>query len=263
MIPAFRERYNQEFTEEKYKAYLNGLDQLYPGHLEFRIAETPVFVPKDFMQKILDACESIVDVVTQPEYLKQSEKAIPEHLRVPNEDSHPHCIAFDFGVCENESGELEPQLIEMQGFPSLFAWQVLLPETHHQHFWWPNHFDVYLNGYTRETYIDLLKKVIIANHPVENVVLLEIFPHHQKTRVDFYATETLLGIKTVCLTELIQEGKSFFIIMKERKPRLKGSTTVLFSTTFFNSQKKFRKKGRYFSRNSMLNGCRIPTGSIA
>jgi hypothetical protein len=248
MIPAFRERYNEEFTEEKYKAYLNGLDQLYPGHLEFRIAETPVFVPKDFMQKILDACESIVDVVTQPEYLKQSEKAIPEHLRVPNEDSHPHCIAFDFGVCENGSGELEPQLIEMQGFPSLFAWQVLLPETHHHYFWWPNHFDVYLNGYTRETYIDLLKKVIIANHPVENVVLLEIFPHHQKTRVDFYATETLLGIKTVCLTELIQEGKTLFYNNEGKKTEIKRIYNRVIFDDLFQQPKEVQEKGQVFQQ---------------
>jgi hypothetical protein len=248
MIPAFRERYNQEFTEEKYKAYLNGLDQLYPGHLEFRIAETPVFVPKDFMQKILDACESIVDVVTKPEYLEQSEKAIPEHLRVPNEDSHPHCVAFDFGVCENESGELEPQLIEMQGFPSLFAWQALLPETHHQHFWWPNNFDVYLNGYTRETYIDLLKKVIIANHPVENVVLLEIFPHHQKTRVDFYATETLLGIKTVCLTELIQEGKTLFYNNEGKKTEIKRIYNRVIFDDLFQQPKEVQEKGQVFQQ---------------
>ena len=49
------------------------------------------------------------------------------------------------------------------------------------------------------------------DHP-ENVILLEIFPHKQKTRIDFYCTEEYIGIKTVCLTELIKEGKKLFYI---------------------------------------------------
>src|SRR5947199_8300131 len=98
----------------------------------------------------------------------------------------------------------------MQGFPILFAWQVILPEVHHKHFWWPENYSIYLNGYDRASYIDLLKKVIIADSSPENVILLEIFPKLQKTRVDFHATETLLGIQTVCLTELIKDDKDLF-----------------------------------------------------
>jgi hypothetical protein len=122
----------------------------------------------------------------------------------------PHCIAFDFGVCTNDRGEYEPQLIEMQGFPTLFAWQVLLPEMHQQHFPWPAGFDMYLNGYNRESYVQMLQQIIIGDSSKENVVLLEILPHQQKTRVDFYATEKLLGIKTVCLTEIIKEGNQLY-----------------------------------------------------
>ncbi|MEC4630376.1 hypothetical protein VSS86_21860, partial [Bacillus safensis] len=82
------------------------------GPIEFRMAETPVFVPKGFKQQMLDACESIVDVITAPGFKSITEKAIPDNLRVPGENDHPHCIAFDFGICRNENGELEPQLIE-------------------------------------------------------------------------------------------------------------------------------------------------------
>ena len=121
MIHSIRQAYNEQFTEEKYQAYLLELQSLYPGQLDFRVAETPVFVPKAFTEKMLAACESIIDVVITPEYKQQSERAVPEHLRVPNQDAHPQFICFDFGVCKNASGELEPQLIEMQGFPSLFA----------------------------------------------------------------------------------------------------------------------------------------------
>src|SRR5689334_6915782 len=101
MVPEIRRRYNEQFSEEKYRAFVKTLSNIYPGQLDFRVAETPVFVPKSFTEKIISACESIIDVITKPEYHQQSEKAIPDHLKVPDEDAHPHCIAFDFGVCQN------------------------------------------------------------------------------------------------------------------------------------------------------------------
>src|SRR5690242_1563572 len=107
MVPLLRSQYNEQFTREKYDSYINDLANIYQGQLDFRVAETPVFVPKAFTNKMLSACESIIDVITQPQYHKQSDNAIPKNLRVPNEDAHPHCIAFDFGVCLSQKGELE------------------------------------------------------------------------------------------------------------------------------------------------------------
>lgn len=248
MIPELRQKYNQQFTEEKYKEYISELENVFPGQLDFRVAETPVFVSKEFTNKILSACESIIDVVTNPEYHNQSEKAIPAHLRVPNEDQHPHCIAFDFGVCKNEKGELEPQLIEMQGFPTLFAWEVLLPEIHAKHFWAPEKHSVYLNGYDRNSYIDLLKKIIIAEEQPENVVLLEIFPHQQKTRVDFYATEQLLRIKIVDLNEVIQEGRNLFYEKDGKKILIKRIYNRVIFDDLFQQPKEVQEKGKIFQQ---------------
>src|SRR5688500_12255062 len=195
MIPSIRQHFNENFSEEKYKGYLHDLGNIYPGHLDFRIAETPVFIPKWFTEKMLHACEAIVDVISSPEYYKQSERAIPPQLKVPNEDAHPQFICFDFGICENEKGELEPQLVEMQAFPTLFAWHTIMPEVSREHFYWPDNYSTYLNGFTKESYLQLLKKIITADDKNENTILLEILPHQQKTRVDFYATQDLLGIK--------------------------------------------------------------------
>lgn len=244
MIPSIRRQYNRQFTEEKYKAYVTDLENLYPGQLDFRTAETPVFIPKEFRDKVLAACESIVDTVNTPAYLAQSEKAIPPHLRVPNEDQHTHFIAFDFGICRNEKGELEPQLIEMQGFPTLFAWQVLQPETHHRHFNWPEGFSIYLNGYNRESYVQLLKNILIGNDDPENVVLLEIFPEKQKTRVDFLATEELTGIKTVCLTDLHREGSNFFYLRDGRKIKIDRIYNRLIFDDLFQQSPEVQEKGK-------------------
>jgi hypothetical protein len=50
----------------------------------------------------------------------------------------------------------------------------------------------------------------VAGADPENVVLLEIEPEKQKTRVDFAVTEKLLGIRTVCATRVIERGGRLF-----------------------------------------------------
>lgn len=249
MVAELRKKYNSDFTVEKYEAYVKELSNVYPSHLDFRCAETPVFVPKDFTNKILSACESIIDVIKSPECHKQSQKAIPNHLRVPNEDSHPHCIAFDFGVCINEEGTLEPQLIEMQGFPSLFAWQIIQPEIHAKHLWTPANYSTFLNGFDKTSYIDLLKKIIVADADPENVILLEIFPHQQKTRVDFYATENFLGIKTVDLNDVIQEGKHLYYMNNGKKTLVKRIYNRVIFDDLFQQPKNVQEKGKIFQQD--------------
>lgn len=210
MIPSLRNAFNSSFTKEKYEAYLQEIEALHPGALDFRNAETPVFVPKGFTQKMLDACDDIIEVITDPKFISLTERGIPKNVYVPGQNSHSHFIAFDFGVCENENGELEPQLIEMQGFPTLFAFQAFHSEITAKYASLPDNFSAYLNGYNKESYLQLLKEIIVGDLNPENVILLEIFPEQQKTRIDFYCTEAVLGIKTVCLTKLMAEGKKLF-----------------------------------------------------
>ena len=221
MIPELRKKFNENFTPEIYQQFLTDLDSKHPGAIEFRIAETPIFVPKDFTKKIIDACEAIVDVIVDPGFKKLTERSIPQNENVPNENDHTDFIAFDFGICENEAGELEPQLIEMQGFPTLFAFEVHYPEVIEKHFDIPENFSPYLNGYTPETYLEFLREVIVGNHNPENVILLELKPHEQKTRVDFYYTQDYLHIPIVCLTELEQEGSKLFYRKDGRRIEVK------------------------------------------
>jgi len=221
MIPSLREEFNKNFSFEKYQRFLKDLEGTHPGEIEFRVAETPVFVPKDFTQKILDACETIVDIIIDPGFKELTKNAIPKDLQVPGENDHSHFIAFDFGVCVNQKGDYEPQLIEMQGFPSLFAYEVLIDDVFRRHFPVPPNFEAYLGSFNRETYINVFKEIIVGNHAPGNVILLEVFPRKQKTRIDFYCTEEYLGIKMVCLTELIKEGKKLFYINEGKKTQVK------------------------------------------
>lgn len=210
MEPSLRRAFNKNFSTELYEKFLQALHRNYPGAIEFRIAETPVFVPKTFGKKIIDACEAITDLITDPAFKRLTAAGIPKNETVPNENAFPHMVAFDFGVCINNAGELEPQLIEMQGFPTLFGFQVYYPEVLRQFFPVPDNYSHYLGLYDKTSYLADLKEVLLGNHAPENVILLEIKPHEQKTKIDFYCTRDYTGIQIVCLTELIREGRSLF-----------------------------------------------------
>jgi hypothetical protein len=210
MVSTMRKWFNENFQAETYKACLKELHLLHPGALEFRVAETPIFVDKAFTQRMISACESIVDVITQDNFKSLTEHAIPDDVKVPSENDHSQFIAFDFGICENENGELEPKLIEMQGFPTLFAYQVFHSEVTRKYFRLPDKYDSYLNGFNKKTYLQLLKEIVVKDCDPENVILLEVLPHQQKTRIDFYCTQDYLHTPVVCLTEVIKEGKKLY-----------------------------------------------------
>lgn len=211
MVPALRKAYNEAFSPQRYENFLKDLHSRYPGAIDFRIAETPVFIPKDFAAKLTDACENIIDLIVDPSFLKMTERAIPAGDRVPGENDHSHFLAFDFGICvDAEDGSWQPQLIEMQGFASLYGFQAYYPDLLRRHFPVPDNYSQYLNGYDHSTYIEELGRTILGGLPPEQVILLELKPHEQKTRIDFYCTSDYLGIQTVCLTELIQEGKKLY-----------------------------------------------------
>ncbi|HEY2722024.1 MAG TPA: hypothetical protein VGI82_09865 [Chitinophagaceae bacterium] len=244
MIPALRKAFNESFTKEKYEAFLHELSNVYPGQLDFRVAETPVFIDQEFKKKMLDTCEKIIDVITDPQFKEFTKDAVPADLNVPNENDHSHFIAFDFGVCINEKNEYEPQLIEMQGFPTLFAFEILIPEVSRKHFPVPEYLDCYLHGYTKETYLKLFREIVVGDHNPENVILLEIFPKKQKTRVDFFATEDYLGIKMVCLTDLIKEGKKLFYLNNGRKTEVKRIYNRVIFDDLQQQAEDVREKGK-------------------
>lgn len=246
MIPAIRQQFNADFTNTKYEAFLKELHAAHEGAIEFRVAETAVFVPKDFTTKIIDACESIVDIIVDPSFKELTKNAIPKGLEVPGENEHSHFIAFDFGICINDKGEYEPQLIEMQGFPSLFAYEILVDDVFRNHFEVPAGFSAYLGGHTKETYIQHLKEIILGTHQPENVILLEIFPHQQKTKIDFYCTQDHVGIQPVCITELIKEGKKLYYLNDGVKTEIKRIYNRVIFDDLFQQPAEVQEKGKIF-----------------
>jgi hypothetical protein len=210
MIPKIREAFNAGYNEEKYKQFLEHIENRYPGQLAFRIAETPVFFDKELTRKLIDASEKIVDVVVDPGFMQQSQGAIPQQCFVPGHEGHPHYMAFDFAICKDEDGSLTPKLIELQGFATLFGFQEFLGRMYARYFSMPDDFTMYFNGHSHESYIDLLKRVIVGNNKPENVVLMDLKPALQKTRIDFHIMAEYLNIPIVDFYEIKAEGKKLY-----------------------------------------------------
>lgn len=210
MNKSLRKNFNENFSTQKYENFLSDIHQLYPNQLEFRIAETPVFVPKSLKTKLIEACESIIDVIVEDDFKHKTANAIPNNQTVPNENNHTSFLAIDFAVCEDSNGDLFPQLIELQGFPSLFGFQFMIAQQFQKHYNIPENYDFLLNDLTKTGYVEQLKTLIVGNEKPENVILLEVFPEKQKTKIDFKVTEELLGVKAVCITKIIKEGRKLF-----------------------------------------------------
>jgi hypothetical protein len=209
MIPEIRKKFNNEFSEKVYQEFLDDLNSTLKYPTDFRVCETPLFLSVDLTKELVKACDDIIQQIQQKEFLERSVDAIPLHLKVPNDFEHPPFLQLDFAITKN-NGTLLPKLIELQAFPSLYGFQYYLNEVLKKHFDIPIGFSPYFSGLTKQSYQSLLKKLIVGNHDPENVILLEIEPEHQKTRIDFAATEELTGITTVCLSKIKKRGKKLF-----------------------------------------------------
>jgi len=212
-----RQKYNAEFSEEKYQAFLEDLASTYNEKIDFRVAETPLFVSKQLKERLIEACEDIIKVIAADNFKELTDKAIPAHQFVPHEDAYPQFLTIDFAVCKDNEGELMPQLIEMQGFPSLYGFQILAAKTFQKHFSIPEDFTPFLNNFDESQYYGLLKRVILGKYQPENVILLEIEPHKQKTRIDFYCTRDKVGIEPICISDIIKEGRQLFYMLNGKK----------------------------------------------
>ena len=214
MIPSLRRQFNQNFLPEKYQRFLRHIDEACGTHVQFRLSETPCFFPKELLDRMARDGEALIrQLVDNPEYQAKSEEAVPAAFKVPNEAPHPMFVQVDFGLVCDPSGELHPKLVELQAFPSLYAYQGPLAQAY---------IDVYglqppsgrlkylLSGLQTDSYCKLLRRAIVGSHDAENVILMEIDPLHQKTLPDFLMTEKLLGVRAVDIVDITKEGTRLY-----------------------------------------------------
>ena len=220
MDPQLRSRFNADFSAEKYAALLRCVNESVRWPADFRISETPIFLTPGFTGEAVAAARLIEAQTRTAEFKRHAASAIPAGLEVPNESSHPEVVIVDLGICE-EAGRLVPRLIELQAFPSLFGFQFMLLGCMRRSFpAIPANWTSTFGGLQDSDYLELLRRTIVGEANPENVVLLEIEPEKQKTRIDFACTEVLLGIRSVCLTEVKKKGRQLFYQLDEREVRI-------------------------------------------
>jgi len=215
-----RSKFNAGFTPEKYAALVRCVNETEKWPADFRISETPIFLTGEFADEVTRAANEIVAVTRTPEFWKHAASAIPEEFEVPNESLHPNFHVVDFAICA-EGERLVPRLIELQAFPSVFGFQLLLLGCIRKAYpVIPRNWTSSFGGIKDEAYLDLLRRTIIADSARENVVLLDSEPEKQKTRIDFAATETLLGIRPVCVTKIKKRGRQLLYDRDGREVRI-------------------------------------------
>jgi hypothetical protein len=221
MDPELRARFNADFTSEKYATLVRCVNETEKWPADFRISETPVFLTQAFTDSVTRGANTIVEATRTAEFMKQAVLAVPKAFQVPNESAHPNFLVVDFAICEEEN-QLVPRLIELQAFPSLFGFQLLLLDCIRKAYpVIPRNWTSSFGGIKDDAYLELLRRTIIADSAPESVVLLEIQPEKQKTRIDFAATETLLGIRPVCVTKIKKRGRQLFYDRDGREVRIK------------------------------------------
>ncbi len=209
MIAKLREAFNRQFTTEKYQSFLSEIESQFDHKPPFRIAETPVFISESLKEHLFKATDLIVDVITDPSFKEKTEGSLHESYRVPYEDDHTTFLQMDYGITTNDEGELIPQLIEVQGFPSLYFYQDLVANMYAKHFTSPKGFS-HLFVESGEAYIQKLRETIVGDEDARNVVLMEVEPERQTTRIDFLLAEQILGIKTICISKLKKSGRTIY-----------------------------------------------------
>ena len=276
MIASIRQKFNAAFTEEAYQNYLDFLNTPFPGALDFSVAETPIFIDKAFTEKMLATGDYVNQVILSDSFKSITEPSLKNVPLFPKETPFPACIVMDFALAINEQNELVPALIELQGFPSLFAYEILQDECIRKTYTIPNGYSPYLNGYTKEKYLAHLEDIVKGNSILDNTknsiadftkhsqidttkhsitdsakhtVLLEILPHQQKTRIDFYCTEKYFNIPIVCITEIFVEGNCLFYDRAGKKIKIDRIYNRIVLDELKHQTKEIQEKGALLHNN--------------
>jgi len=203
MIPELRRDFNQRFTQAKYRQFLAAINARSGTEVKFRLSETPCFFPASLVETMQEAGKQLAgQLVGNERYLSAARKEVPQGFLAPNETANPLFLQADFGLIKDENGTIVPRLVEIQAFPSLYAFQPVLDQTYR---------DIYtLEGLAAKGESAQLTEAILGDHSPENVILLEIDPLHQKTLPDFLLTERLTGVRTVDIRDVSKQGNKLY-----------------------------------------------------
>ena len=209
MYQKYRNKFNENFTTQKYNDLIEDITADFDYKVTFRIAETPFFIDNKLKTQLIEAASQVIDFVKNDEFKLMTDKALLLNKTIPNEDNHTTFLAIDFGICE-ENNEIIPKLIEVQGFPSLFNFQYHLANKFKKHYSFLSDLTPFFNNLSETDYLKILEEAICNNYSKENVILLEIEPEKQNTQIDFLYCKQDIGIPIVCVTKVFKKENQLF-----------------------------------------------------
>ncbi|MFI5402964.1 MAG: hypothetical protein ACHQ1G_08510 [Planctomycetota bacterium] len=214
MDPSLRERFNAAWSEGLYRAVREDLERRLSCRVPFRVAETPLFFPADFRERFGRAANEIVAQLSDPRWISAQEEAVPKAYAAPRRPALPQVAQVDFAIVREKDGSLGPRLVELQGFPSLYGFQILLSDVWTEHLatidGMPDAWRIFFGGFERARAMGLIRETLLHGHDPEQVILLDLDPDTQKTYPDFRATHRWWGVEPVCLTSIRREGRSLY-----------------------------------------------------
>ena len=206
MIPGRRHAFNASYADERYRAFTAEISRRAGAPIEFRLSETPCFMPSGLFTELAAVADDLIrQLLDNPDYRRAADAVVPDRFRVSGSEDLPTFVQVDFGLVQTGGG-LEGRLVELQAFPSLYGFQLVLGETSRD-VWELDDVHVPAPGLDRAGYLDLLRRAIVGDHDPSEVVLMEIDPTHQKTRPDFEVTERLWGVRAIDVRDVAREGR--------------------------------------------------------
>jgi hypothetical protein len=230
VIPYLRAAFNEKWSETAYRDLIRRLELRTGATLGFPISETPCFFSESLMSSLAaTGIELVNQILTSRDALAAADAAVPERFRPstslgtggPGAEEVPSFLQVDFGLVRAEDGAIQPKLVELQAFASLYGFQLAVAEAYRDAFGLPSSLRIFLDRLDAATYHSVVADAIVAGQDPAEVVLMEIEPRAQKTWPDFVVTEQNWGVRAIDVSEVQREGRRLYYRRDGKATRIK------------------------------------------
>jgi len=211
LITHLRRAFNESWTEAKYRDLIRRLELRSGATLGFPISETPCFFPQSLMSSLASTgIELVNQILDNDDAMAAADGAVPDRFKGDGADALPTFVQVDFGLVRAADGSIQPKLVELQAFASLYGFQLVVAEAYRDAFGLPTSLGLFLDRLDVAAYHALVANAIVGDNDPHEVVLMEIEPRKQKTWPDFVVTEQLWGVRAVDVSEVHREGRRLY-----------------------------------------------------